>query len=88
MKQGKQMPRQSSQQMIVEELRIIQNDVKGLSQFRGDIGRIEDILTRIETQVVKTNGRVGNLEAWRNRMVGAIGVLSAVLGYLAMALFR
>ena len=88
MKQGTAMPRQSSQQMIVEELRIIQNDVKGLSQFRGDIKRIEDTLIRIETQVTRTNGRVSGLENWRNRILGAVGVISAVLGYLAMALFR
>jgi hypothetical protein len=82
------MPRQSSQQMIVEELRIIQNDVKGLVEFRGDVRRIEETLVRIEKQVVKTNGRVGSLEAWRNRIVGAVGVLSGVLTYIAMALFR
>jgi len=82
------MPRQSSQQMIVEELRIIQNDVKGLAQFSNDVKRIEQTLIRIEMQVTKTNGRVSNLEAWRNRIIGAVGVISGVLGYLAMALFR
>jgi ribosomal 50S subunit-associated protein YjgA (DUF615 family) len=74
--------------MIVEELRIIQNDVKGLSEFRGDVRRIEETLVRIEKQVTTTNGRVNNLETWRNRIIGAVSVISGAIGYLAMSLFH
>lgn len=77
MKKDSKMPSPSSRQnMIIEELRIIQNDVK-------DLAGVKDILARIEIQVTKTNGRVSNLEAWRNRIVGAMGVLGVILGWVA-----
>jgi len=34
---------------------------------------------RIESQVVKTNNRVSNLEKWRAYIVGAISVLTALV---------
>jgi hypothetical protein len=34
------------------------------------------ILTRIETQTTKTNGRVSRLEAWRSYIAGSIAVVS------------
>lgn len=78
----------SNQDMIIEELRLIQSDVKEIAAVKGDIKRIEEVLIRIETQVTKTNGRVSSLEAWRNRIVGAMGVIGAILGYLATAMIK
>jgi len=34
---------------------------------------------RIEEQVKKTNGRVSSLEGWRNKMAGALLVISGVI---------
>lgn len=65
----------SRQNMIIEELRIIQTDVK-------ELAGIKDAVDRIEKQVTKTNGRVSSLEAWRNRIVGAVGVLGLLATYL------
>jgi len=43
---------------------------------------------RIEEQVKKTNGRVSSLENWRNRVVGAIGVIVLGAGTLFGKLFN
>ena len=40
-------------------------------------------LERIEEQARKTNGRVTCLEGWRNRIVGAIGILTFLAGWWA-----
>jgi hypothetical protein len=40
---------------------------------------MKETLRRIETQVMRTNGRVTSLEAWRNFSVGAIAVISALV---------
>lgn len=37
-------------------------------------------LTRIETQVLKTNGRVTSLELWRAYLTGAVAVLGFLVG--------
>lgn len=77
------MPTPSSRQnMIIDELRIIQNDVKDLSSFKGDVKSINESLKRIETQVNKTNGRVSGLENWRNRIVGAMGIVGLLIGWI------
>ncbi len=34
---------------------------------------------RIETQVLKTNGRVNSLEIWKQRQAGALIILSALV---------
>ncbi|MFA4833573.1 MAG: hypothetical protein WC619_01850 [Patescibacteria group bacterium] len=34
--------------------------------------------SKIEAQVVKTNGRVNSLEDWKNRIVGAIIIMNIV----------
>jgi len=38
-----------------------------------------DSLTRIETQTIKTNGRVNKLENWRSYMAGAIAIITILL---------
>lgn len=40
---------------------------------------IKEILARIETQTVKTNGRVSKLENWRAYSNGAIAVIVLVV---------
>ena len=40
---------------------------------------IIDTLNRIETQTMKTNGRVNSLEQWRYYQTGAISVLALLL---------
>ena len=70
------MPRSNSNQsMIIDELRIIQTDLK-------DLSGVKETLERIEKQVIRTNGRVSALESWRNRIVGAVTVIGALLGYI------
>lgn len=44
--------------------------------------QIMEKLDSIQTQVELTNGRVSNLENWRNRIVGAIAVLTPIVLYL------
>jgi len=65
----------SNQNMIIDELRIIQHDLK-------DLSGVKETLERIEKQVVRTNGRVTSLESWRNRIAGALAVIGAVIGYI------
>ena len=41
-------------------------------------------IKRIEEQVVATNSRVTKLEAWRERAVGAIGIVALIVSGLAI----
>lgn len=43
---------------------------------------IKESLTRIETQTMKTNGRVRALEQWRWFLAGGMGVLVLLLPYI------
>lgn len=54
---------------------------------------IRDILTMVHEQVKKTNGRVTGLEVrmscqeeWRNRIIGAVAVITVVIVPLSIAL--
>lgn len=41
-----------------------------------------DDIKAILTQTTNTNGRVTKLEAWKNRIVGAILVIGAIIGWV------
>lgn len=77
-KRNTQMGTPSSRQnMIIEELRIIQEDIKSISSQQPTQ---KAILERIEAQVLKTNGRVTALEQSDNQTKGSIRMLSWVVG--------
>ena len=44
---------------------------------------INDKLARIEDEVRATNGRVREIEGWRQRTIGAIGVAAIVIPILS-----
>lgn len=46
------------------------------------LGTIHEILTRVETQVMKTNGRVRSLEIWRGAITGGLTIISLFVGYI------
>jgi len=50
-----------------------------IERIEGLKDHLTEKLDRIESQTIKTNGRVSRLEAWKNRIVGGILVISAVL---------
>ena len=49
---------------------------------------IRDTLERIETQVLKTNGRVSGLEQWKWGVTGAVAVLTAIVLPLVFILIK
>lgn len=58
-----------------------------LDHFLGDLKnhlkRQDEVLARIETQVLKTNGRVTALEFWQGSVKWAWGVIVTILVFLA-----
>ena len=40
---------------------------------------IHESMNRIEQQTVKTNGRVGKLESWRDKIIGALLLTNILL---------
>jgi len=48
---------------------------------------LHEILIRIEKKVEKTNGRVSDLEKWKNRIAGGLVVISGVLIPIAIKVF-
>lgn len=46
------------------------------------IDDLDDKSTRIEAQATRTNGRVTDLEKWKARIVGAIGMATFILGFV------
>jgi len=48
---------------------------------------LHEILIRIEDRVKNTNGRVTELEKWKNRIAGGFIVISAVLIPIVLKLF-
>lgn len=82
----KHMPRKGSpSDIILDELRILQSEMKANNMI---LTRVSTTLDSVESQTTKTNGRVSSLESWRNRIVGGMGVISALLGYLMLYLFK
>jgi len=51
-----------------------------LQDIHKDIKNLKDVdIKNLTDLAVKTNGRLSNLEAWRNRMVGAITIIGIIL---------
>jgi len=48
---------------------------------------LHEILIRIEKKVGETNGRVSELEKWKNRIAGGFVVISVVLIPIAVKVF-
>jgi len=40
---------------------------------------LHEILVRVEKQVTKTNGRVTDLEDWKNKIKGALIIMNIIL---------
>jgi len=40
---------------------------------------LHEILVRVEKQVTKTNGRVTDLENWKNKIKGALIIMNIIL---------
>ena len=81
-KKGKyKMSRKSVQDILLEEVQQTRKDVSSQSKI---LTEAVTLLSEVREQTIKTNGRVTNLEAWRNRIIGATGVISALLTYLFM----
>jgi len=40
---------------------------------------LHEILVRVEKQVIKTNGRVTDLEDWKNKIKGALIIMNIIL---------
>ena len=50
------------------------------------MARIEEVLNRTFEQTTKTNGRVNAIEAWKNKVVGALAIILTCGGVGAYAL--
>lgn len=64
--------------------------VDGLKDhFTVKLQDISNSLARVEAQTMKHNGRMSKMEAWRNYMLGAISIISAVvLPLMGYVLYR
>lgn len=49
---------------------------------------VKQNLEEIKNQVIKTNGRVGNLETWRSYMTGAIAVIALMLAPIILLIIQ
>jgi hypothetical protein len=49
---------------------------------------IKESVKRIEAYQEKQNGRLGNLEAWRNRLLGAWGLVMILMIPMAIEIVR
>lgn len=54
-----------------------------ISDLKSHLKRQDEVLARIETQVLKTNGRVTALEFWQSSIKWAWGVIVTILLFLA-----
>lgn len=78
------MARQTSEERLLQEIRIIQDDVKGLIELRGEFKNVRATLERIETQTTRTNGRVDGHDAQLNQYKGALWILYIVVVLIAV----
>lgn len=46
-------------------------------------GKIDDLASRIDREFVHLENRVSSLETWRNRITGAVGILTVIVVPLA-----
>lgn len=81
---GKKMPKPSNQDIILEELRIIQSEMKSANIT---LGKVTTTLENVERQTIKTNGRVTKVEERLNMHRGGIIVAWAAIG-LAVAIIK
>ena len=72
------MAKGSSQDILLEELRIIQSEMKSANI---SLGRMQTTLESVEAQTVKTNGRVNRLEMWRTAFVAGLTAIGIMLAY-------
>jgi hypothetical protein len=76
---GKAMPQKSSnQEILLEELRIIQSEMK---QANISTARILTTLEAVEEQTKLTNGRVKKLEMWRVAFTAGLVAVGMLLAY-------
>jgi hypothetical protein len=81
---GKKMPKPSNQDILLEELRIIQDEMKSANIT---LGKVTTTLENVEKQTIKTNGRVTKVEERLNMHRGGIVVAWALIG-LVVAIFK
>lgn len=48
-------------------------------ELNKDIKHISETVTRIETQVIKTNGRVSALERWKSYTIGGFTMVTVLV---------
>lgn len=73
----------SNQDIILDELRIIQSEMKANSIL---LAKLSTTSESIETQTIKTNGRVTVLETTQNEQRGSIKALAWAMGVIVGAI--
>lgn len=53
-----------------------------IKDIKDTLQKQNETLERIETQTTKTNGRVSNLEFWRNTIIASIPIALGILYFL------
>ncbi len=81
---GKKMQKPSNQDILLEELRIIQSEMKSANIT---LGKVTTTLENVERQTIKTNGRVTKVEERLNMHRGGIIVAWGLVG-LAVAIIK
>lgn len=56
-------------------------------ELEAHFGDVKESLTRIEQQVIKTNGRVSSLENWRWFVTGGLAVISILVIPMVIYIF-
>ena len=75
---SKDMAKSSNKDILLEELRIIQAEMKSTNI---SLGRMQTTLESVESQTLKTNGRVNRLETWRTAFVAGLTAIGLLLAY-------
>ncbi len=78
------MQKPSNQDILLEELRIIQSEMKSANIT---LGKVTTTLENVERQTIKTNGRVTKVEERLNMHRGGIIVAWGLVG-LAVAIIK